>query len=133
MKLPPTPSASALGLIDQLAEQQIREAIGRGELENLPGAGRPLKLEDLSMVPEALRAGYLLLKNSGFLPPELETLRELRDVEALIDRIEDPALRAQELKRLRLLELRLREAGHDLSRAVEAEYRDKLQARLGGG
>lgn len=133
MKTPPTSCTSGLGLIDQLAERQIRDAIGRGELEDLPGTGRPLTLEDLSMVPEDLRAGYLLLKNAGFLPPELEALREVRDVEALIDRIEDPALRAQELRRLRLLELRLREAGHGLGRAVEAEYRDKLQARLGHG
>ncbi|WP_407927891.1 DnaJ family domain-containing protein [Izhakiella capsodis] len=31
----------------------------------------PLKLNDDSLVPEALRLVYCMLKNAGFLPPEL--------------------------------------------------------------
>ena len=41
-------------LMDALAEARIREAQQRGELEGLPGAGEPLLLDDLSMVPESL-------------------------------------------------------------------------------
>ena len=57
--------------IDQLAEARIQEAIDRGELRGLPGEGRPLQLDDDSAIPEELRAAYRLLKNAGFLPPEL--------------------------------------------------------------
>ena len=58
-------------LIDQIAERHIQQAIERGEFDDLPGAGRPLGLEDDALVPEELRAGYRLLRNAGYLPPEL--------------------------------------------------------------
>ena len=47
-------------LMDALAEARIREAQQRGELEGLPGAGEPLLLDDLSLVPENLRPAWLL-------------------------------------------------------------------------
>jgi hypothetical protein len=56
----------AMFLIDQLAEEKISEAISQGGLDNLPGAGKPLYLDDDALIPEALRAGFRLLKNSGF-------------------------------------------------------------------
>ena len=61
-----------MNLLDQIAEARIQEAIDRGELHGLPGEGKPLRLEDDSAIPEELRAAYRLLKNAGFLPPELQ-------------------------------------------------------------
>ena len=58
--------------LDLLAEQRIREAQERGEFDNLPGAGAPLALDDDALVPEELRAAYRILKNAGYVPPELE-------------------------------------------------------------
>jgi len=43
-------------LIDQIAEQHIAQAIERGELDNLPGAGEPITLDDDRWVPEELLA-----------------------------------------------------------------------------
>ena len=40
---------------ESIAEQRIQEAMARGELEGLPGEGRPLDLEDDRLVPEELR------------------------------------------------------------------------------
>jgi hypothetical protein len=100
-----------VSVFDRLAEQRIADAMAKGVFDDLPGAGRPLALQDLSQVPEHLRAGYLLLKNAGFLPPEVEALRDLRTAEALVQQIQDPVRRRKELKRLRLLELRLQEGG----------------------
>jgi hypothetical protein len=57
-------------LFELIAEQKIREAIERGELDDLPGQGRPLDLTDDRLVPEELRMAYRLLKNAGFVPPE---------------------------------------------------------------
>lgn len=71
-------------LIDQLAEQKIIEAIQRGELDNLSGEGRPVHLEDDSLVPEELRAGYRLLKNSGFLPPEVMLRKDIATLNSLL-------------------------------------------------
>jgi hypothetical protein len=75
-----------------------------------------------SMVPEHLRAGYRLLKNAGYLPPELEALREIKNAEALLARIRDPDLRDRQRKRLRLQERRR----HGLGDVVQQPYQDRL-------
>ena len=65
-------------------------------------------------MPEQLRAGYRLLKNAGYLPPEAELLGEIHAVETLLRkamaREMDPALAAEHRKRLALLRLRLGES-----------------------
>ena len=46
--------------ISIIAEQRIREACERGDFDSLPGAGKPLELEDDSHIPEDLRMAYKL-------------------------------------------------------------------------
>jgi hypothetical protein len=119
--------------IDQLAEQKIQEAMRRGDFDDLPGSGRPLMLDDLALVPEHLRAAYRLLKNAGYLPPELYAARELREAEDLLARIDDSAERRRQGKRLRLLEVRLRElGGRVLADAAAERYRGRLSDKLDG-
>ncbi len=45
-----------------IAEEKIRQAIRNGDLDYLPEKGKPLQLEDLSMVPPELRMSYKILK-----------------------------------------------------------------------
>jgi len=47
---------------EKIVEQRIKEAMEKGEFENLPGKGKPIPLEDDSHVPEDLRLAYKLLK-----------------------------------------------------------------------
>ncbi|WP_313701941.1 DUF1992 domain-containing protein [Pantoea sp.] len=99
-------------LVDQLAEQHIKAALEKGELSNLPGSGKALQLDDDSHVPPELRAGYRLLKNSGYLPPELELRREAMEVSDLIRQLDPEDHRYRDhCHRLQVLELRLRQAG----------------------
>jgi len=42
-------------MLDFLAEKKIQEAMACGEFDDLPGAGRPLDLDDDALVPEELR------------------------------------------------------------------------------
>jgi len=99
-------------LVDQLAEKHIKAALEKGELSDLPGEGKPLQLDDDSHVPAELRAGYRLLKNSGFLPPELELRREAIEVNDLLRQLDPDDHRYQDhSNRLKVLELRLRQAG----------------------
>src|SRR5262245_36656234 len=74
----------------QLVEQRIEQAERDGVFANLPGRGRPLQLDDLSGVPAELRAGYILLKTHGFLPPELEARREWLRLRDLLAACVDP-------------------------------------------
>lgn len=63
-------------LLDRIAEQRIEQARDAGAFDNLPGVGQPLPEEDLSLVPEELRVAYRVLKNAGYVPPELELHKE---------------------------------------------------------
>lgn len=73
-----------MSLIDKLAEQKIKASIELGALDNLPGRGSPLKLDDDSAVPAELRTGYRILKNAGFVPQEIALRRDIRNVEELL-------------------------------------------------
>lgn len=63
--------------LENVLEEQIRRAIEEGKFSNLKGAGKPLNLDDYFATPEDIRAGYTLLKNNDFVPPEIELLKEI--------------------------------------------------------
>ncbi|WP_116475496.1 DnaJ family domain-containing protein [Zobellella maritima] len=107
-------------LIDKLAEQAIDKARREGQLDNLPGEGKPQQLEDDSQVPEQLRAGYRLLKNGGFLPPELEARKEYLALHELLETVEAPQ-KAELQRRLRQLELILGDRFRQLPAAVKQQ------------
>lgn len=116
--------------IDQIAETRIREAIERGELSGLPGEGRPLQLDDDSAIPEELRAAYRILKNAGFLPPELQLRKELREAEQLLQQLPESE-RSRARVRLELLQLRLAaNRRHPINLLLEDRYRQRLLERL---
>lgn len=95
----------------KIAEQRIREAQERGEFENLPGRGEPLRLEDDSNVPEDLRLAYKILKNADCLPPELEAKKEIRQMEDLLDGIPDEKERYKLVKKINYQIMKLNMAG----------------------
>ncbi|EJV75039.1 J-domain-containing protein [Bacillus cereus] len=66
-----------------IAEEKIRQAIRNGDLDHIPGKGKPLQLEDLSMVPPELRMSYKILKNAGMIPPEMELQKDILKIEEL--------------------------------------------------
>lgn len=119
-----------MSLIDRLAEARIQEAAERGELSNLPGEGKPLELGDDSLVPPELRAGYRLLKNAGFLPPELEWRREVRDIEALLRCCTDAETGRRARLRLDLLRAQLEQQGRRSPLWTEQAYYEKLVDHL---
>lgn len=73
-------------LLDQLAEAKIREASERGELNNLPGEGEPLDLSEDPLVDPSLAALNRVLKNAGFLPPQVQRLADLERAMRSLDR-----------------------------------------------
>lgn len=116
-------------MLDQIAEQRIAEAMQQGAFEHLPGAGLPLLLDDDSLVPEELRAGYRLLKNAGYLPPELDLRREIADVHALLARAGAGQERARLSKRRNYLLMRLRLKNPATPLALEDFYLQKLASQ----
>ena len=117
-------------LLDQWAERHIIDAQRKGELDNLPGSGEPLSLDDDSHVPAELRAGYRLLKNAGCLPPELEHRKEAVMLTDLLKGVQESDPRYAELsRRLALLELKLRQAGLNTD-FLRGDYADKLLHKI---
>jgi hypothetical protein len=78
-----------MDILAKIAEQKIREAMERGEFDNLAYHGKPLKFEELSGVPDTLRMGYSILKNAGVLPPEMQLKKELLSLHDLINACND--------------------------------------------
>lgn len=75
---------------DKLAEEKIREAIAAGEFNDLPGKGKPLNLDEYFAVNEEWRVGVSLLKNSGFLPQEMQLLKDIANLRESLKRTIDP-------------------------------------------
>lgn len=94
-------------LLDLIAEQKIADAIGRGELSDLPGQGKPLDLDDDALVPADLRMAWRILRNAGFVPPEVEALREIGELERFIETQSDGEVRSIASRKLQLLRERL--------------------------
>jgi len=66
-------------MFELIVERKIEEALRRGELERLPGEGRPLDLEDEDpLAPPEMRMAKRILRNSGFDDPR----REQEELEA---------------------------------------------------
>lgn len=116
-------------MIDAIAEQRIREAAQRGDFDDLPGAGKPLDLDDDLLVPEDLRMAYRILKNAGFVPPEVQTLNEIGALERLIQSLDEGGARTQAVRKLRLLRMQL-DSARIGNLQLEADYYDKLTQRL---
>ncbi|MEW6042181.1 MAG: DnaJ family domain-containing protein [Elusimicrobiota bacterium] len=117
-----------------LAENKIRESIQNGELNNLPGSGKPLEMEDLSHIPDELRAGYRLLKNAGVLPEELEIKKEIISLHKLINYCYDEDEKRQLTKKLneKILRFNILMEKRQVSSPALSCYKDKIYTKFGG-
>lgn len=62
---------------DSIVEKAIREAQERGEFDNLPGAGKPIRWDDEHVPPE-WRMAHRILKNAGLAPMWIEDDKRIR-------------------------------------------------------
>lgn len=115
----------AVDYLERLAEARMQDAVAAGELDDLPGAGRPLVLDDDSMVPPELRVAYRILRNAGFAPPEVRLRREIDDVEALIAQAVTVEERGSHVRRLRALMLKLSLTGREGS-LLDGDYQERI-------
>ena len=116
--------------LDFLVEARIERAIARGELNDLPGEGRPLALDDDACVPSEIRLAYRILKNAGFVPEEVELRREIMDLSVLIDATDGPE-RTRAVARRDWLRTRLSlRRGPGPSLLDHPEYAERVTERL---
>ncbi|MGE0133191.1 MAG: DUF1992 domain-containing protein [Blastocatellales bacterium] len=74
---------------EKIIEEKIREAMEKGEFDNLPGKGKPLDLEAYFATPADLRLGYSVLKSAGCAPVEVELQKEIETLKAQLAACDD--------------------------------------------
>lgn len=127
-----------MDILATIAERKILEAMAKGEFDDLPGRGEPLKLaDDLAGVPAELRMAYRILKNAGFIPPEVELQRELVSLRELVDAAEDDMERRRlrremEQRRIRLALMLKRPLHLEAAPGYEERVLDKLAKKQSG-
>ena len=85
-------------IFDKAVEAIIKEAMERGEFDNLPGKGKPIDLSAYFDTPEEVRMAYSLLKNAGMTPREVDLLREIAELKQGLAAVQDEP-KKQELQK----------------------------------
>ncbi|MBZ5555885.1 MAG: DUF1992 domain-containing protein [Acidobacteriia bacterium] len=103
-------------VFDKVADRKIREALAQGEFDNLPGAGKPIDLEEYFKTPEHLRMVHSILKSANCLPQEVELINEIARLDRALadatDETERATLRRTLADRRTELSLALERARH---------------------
>ncbi|NDV24089.1 DnaJ family domain-containing protein [Desulfovibrio sp. JC022] len=117
--------------IAAIAESKIKEAERKGEFKDLPGKGKPLELEDDSMIPPELRMAYKALKNGGYLPPEMQLRKDIHSALDLLEYMEDEKERYTQMQKVNLLFERIKNMrGKEIAIDEEDEYYKSIVERI---
>lgn len=124
--------ASPFSVIQSIAEERIREALELGAFDDLPGRGRPLRLADESGVPEELRMALHVLKNAGYVPPEVAERKEIASLAEALEKNSDERTRVEQMRRLEVLIYRVKTRdGRNLAvHAADDVYLDRILDKL---
>jgi hypothetical protein len=116
----------------KIVEKRIKEAQERGEFDDLPGRGKPLKIEDDSHIPGDLRLAYKILKNADCLPPELQLKKEIRQMEDMLENIPDEKEKYRLIKTINYKIMKLNMMGKKSPLLEETQiYYKRLIDKLG--
>ncbi|THB71296.1 MAG: DUF1992 domain-containing protein [Desulfobulbaceae bacterium] len=114
-----------------IAEQRINKAIEDGTLRTDSWKNKPLPLDDDAFVPDDLKMAYKILKNSGYVPPEIETRKEIHKLEDLITKTEDEHQRVKQMKKLQVLLMKLdSQRGETSPIENDEQYYQKIVERV---
>jgi hypothetical protein len=102
--------------IDKMIEDWLAET----DCQLLPGAGKPLNLDDYFKWPEEERIGLSILKSSGFAPIEVEQLSEIGRLKAELQACADDATRTRLRRKLHEEEVKL---NLSIERAKQRKHR----------
>ena len=113
-------------------DEQIETAMERGEFKDLPGKGKPLKLDTNPFLTPQVRIVNRLLKENGFAPRWIELEKEIREEKAQLKKLLIN-LRARRERLVALIqryphrrEAVSRSFEHERARGI-AQYREKLE------
>jgi hypothetical protein len=121
-----------MDILAKIAEQKIRQAMEQGEFDSLAYHGKPLPLDDLTGVPETLRMGYIILKNAGVLPPEMQLKKDIVALQDLLRACNDPEehCRIEHHLNEKMLRFTMLMERH-LHKPAYQQYQAKIRKKLG--
>ncbi len=90
-------------VIQNIAEKKIRDAMENGEFDSLEGKGSPLNLDDDSHIPPEYRLAYRILKNAGYVHPEIEQRKEIENIYSMLENCKDEQEVYRKVQKLNLL------------------------------
>ena len=98
--------ANKLQILEDEIGRHLNESLASGELSQAASYGKPIDLGDgYRDTPEELRMGFKILKDAGFVPPQVELMHEIASVRAELAHT-DHTPDAEKLRR-KLLDLEL--------------------------
>lgn len=101
--------------LSRVIERMIQQAVERGEFSNLPGEGKPLKLESFDpLVSKEQVIINRMLNSSDLIPIEVVILKEIEDIK---QKLKDSKIKSEQ----NALETKLRE--------LELTYDIQMEAR----
>lgn len=92
--------------LKNLAEHRIRQAQKDGELDDLEGAGKPLPPDRFASVSPGMTAAATVLSNSGYVPEEVDLLREMNEAREALAAAKTDKEREERMREFRDAELR---------------------------
>lgn len=101
--------------LSRVIERMIQQAVERGEFSNLPGEGKPLKLESFDpFVSKEQVIINRMLNSSDLIPIEVVILKEIEDIK---QKLKDSKIKSEQ----NALETKLREL--ELTHDIQMEAR----------
>lgn len=74
---------------ERIVEAMIKEAMERGEFDNLPGKGKPIDLTEYFETPEEVRLANSVLKSAGMISREVDLLKEIAELKQVLAAVLD--------------------------------------------
>ncbi|MCA1795829.1 MAG: DUF1992 domain-containing protein [Desulfotignum sp.] len=117
---------------EKIVEERIKKAQQQGVFDDLEGIGKPFVFEDNQpQVPDDCRLAYKILKNAGFLPPEIELKKKITEAELLLEATDAGSGEHREIKKkLNYLLTRLDTMRGGLSPLLTDKYRENIIRKL---
>ena len=103
---------------DKIVEAIIKEAVERGEFDNLPGKGKPIDLTEYFETPEDVRLANSVLKNAGMTSREVDLLKEIAELKQILAGILDE-------KKKQDIEKQIRQKQVEFSLMLERQKRQR--------
>ncbi|HKK99469.1 MAG TPA: DnaJ family domain-containing protein [Desulfotignum sp.] len=116
---------------EKIVEERIKSAQKEGAFDNLAGSGKPLVFEDDCQVPDDCRLAYKILKNAGFLPPEIELKKKITQAELLLEATDAASVQHREIKKkINFLLTKLDTLRGGISPLLTDTYRENIIRKL---